>query len=257
MGARVYETHGDRQITFHVVKMPVFDVRGSVVSVAGIGFDVTEQRRKVSRRWSGVRNRWICFLQRSPEHVCVLDIDRSIEFANARMCEFLGAYPSELKGRDVADLVAPADRERIDRVHRTRRGRRKRGYEVVRAANATGAVRLLEVSGVLVLRADSPHSVVMLGRDVTEQESRNGYSPRRSLPVILTSHGARLSLDGCSSVLNRGLWSDVKLPAWNRDSLAGQVDGDRHVLRRGRADEAEAVSDGPSTIDMSPAFSAG
>ncbi|HWQ22465.1 MAG TPA: PAS domain-containing protein, partial [Clostridia bacterium] len=40
------ETHEDRQITFHVIKLPVFDVRGSVVSVAGIGLDVTDQRKE-------------------------------------------------------------------------------------------------------------------------------------------------------------------------------------------------------------------
>src|SRR5450756_840490 len=36
------EIHGDSHIQLHVVKMPVFDIRGSVASVAGIGFDITE-----------------------------------------------------------------------------------------------------------------------------------------------------------------------------------------------------------------------
>jgi PAS domain-containing protein len=39
------EIQSDRHLTFRVVKIPVFDAWGSVVSVAGIGFDMTGQRK--------------------------------------------------------------------------------------------------------------------------------------------------------------------------------------------------------------------
>lgn len=162
------ETRGDGQIKFQVVKIPVFDVRGSVVSVAGIGFDVTEVR-KVEQKMEQNQEQVNSFLKRSPEHICVLDGDRSIVFVNQQMCEFLGAYPSELKGRDLADLVAPVDRERMISLIEQAVADRSAGYEVVRVANATGVVRLLEVSGVLAPATNSPHSVVILGRDVTDR----------------------------------------------------------------------------------------
>lgn len=162
------ETRGDGQIKFQVVKIPVFDVRGSVVSVAGIGFDVTEAR-KVEQKMEQNQEQMNTFLKRSPEHICVLDGDRSIVFANQQMCEFLGAYPSEIKSRDLADLVAPVDRERMISLIEQAAADRSAGYEVVRVANATGAVRLLEVSGVLAPATNSLHSVVVLGRDVTDR----------------------------------------------------------------------------------------
>lgn len=162
------ESRGDGQIRFRVVKIPVFDIRGFVVSVAGIGFDVTEAR-KVEQKMEQSQEQMSNFLKRSPEHICVLDGDRSIVLVNPRMCEFLGAYPSELEGKDLADMVAPVDRERMISLIEQAAADRSTGYEIVRVADAKGAVRLLEVSAVLAPAVNSLHSVVVLGRDVTDR----------------------------------------------------------------------------------------
>jgi PAS domain S-box-containing protein len=165
------EIHGDSHIKLHVVKMPVFDIRGSVASVVGIGFDITEMRR-AEQEMERSQEQVDIFLKWSPEHVCVLNLDRTIEFANQRMCEFLGTVLSELKGKDVADLVAPPDRDRIIAFIERVVADGSIGYEVVSAANATGKMRLLEVSGVMVATTRSPRSVVILGRDVTDRSAR-------------------------------------------------------------------------------------
>ena len=161
------EIDGGTHTRYHVIKIPVFDVRGSVVSVVGIGFDVTELRNE-ERQLQRSQEQVVMFLTQSPEHVCVLNLDRTIKFANLRMCEFLGKNRSELEGKDLADLVTPADRQGIIAfIERAVAGGRA-GYEVVHATNATGELRLLQISGVLVATTRSPHSVVMIGRDVTE-----------------------------------------------------------------------------------------
>ena len=74
--------------------------------------------------------------------------------------------------------------------------------------------------------------------------------------AILTSQGARLFVDGCSSVVNRGIWSDVKLPRG-----IATVWSDRFiVIVRCSAEDLRVkqrqVSDGPAMIDISPAFNA-
>ncbi|MFZ2413921.1 MAG: PAS domain-containing protein [Candidatus Cryosericum sp.] len=169
------ETHGDGQIKFQVIKIPVFDVRGSVVSVAGIGFDVTELRRE-EHQTQRSQEQVDMFLKRSPEHVCVLNLDRTIDFANLRMCEFLGTYPSELRGKDLADLVTSADRDHMIAFIEQTVADGSAGYEVVHVANAAGELRLLQISGVLVTTTHSPHSVIVLGRDVTDRTPRGASS---------------------------------------------------------------------------------
>jgi hypothetical protein len=64
-------------------------------------------------------------------------------------------------------------------------------------------------------------------------------------------------MDGCSSVLNKGVWSDVKLPrviatVWLDRFIVIVMCSAEDVRMKQRQS-----SDGPPTIDMSPAFSAG
>lgn len=162
------EFTGGVHIKYQVVKMPVFDIRGSVISVAGIGFDVTAMR-KAEREMERGQEQMDAFLRLSPEHICILNVDRSIEFANLRVCEFLGAYPSELEGRDVVSLVTPIDRDRAVAFMERVMTDGSAGYEMIHMKNAKGEIRLFEVSGVLVATTHSPHSVVVLGRDITDR----------------------------------------------------------------------------------------
>ena len=135
--------------------------------MTGIGFDVTELRNE-EQQLQRSQEQVDMFLKQSPEHICVLNLDRTIEFANMRMCEFLGAYPSELEGKDLADLVVPADRDSIIAFIERAVADGSAGYNVIHARNATGELRLVQISGVLVATTRSPHSIIMVGRDVTE-----------------------------------------------------------------------------------------
>lgn len=161
------ETDADgTHVKFHVIKVPVFDIRGSVASVAGIGIDVTRLRlsqKKLDLMHEQVQQ----YLKWSFEHVCVFDSARRIQYANLRMCEFFGAYPSELNGKDAADLVTPSDRGRftdfVEAVWRTGSS----GLEVIHVQHVGGDVRLLELSGVLLTATHGARSVVIVGRDVT------------------------------------------------------------------------------------------
>lgn len=160
------ENEGGEHRTYHVVKIPVFDAWGSVVSVAGIGLDITRQR-KTDQELKQVRDWAIAFMGRSTEHACLLGMDRTIKFANVRMCEFLGAYPSELLGKDVADYIAPSDRGRfvafVDRVVKDGTA----GYVRIQIPNAAGTIRLLELSGVRVGADKGVPVVIILGRETT------------------------------------------------------------------------------------------
>jgi PAS domain S-box-containing protein len=163
------EDEADKRRTFRVVKIPVFDAWGSVVSVAGIGVDVTGQR-KAEEELEMTRDRVVSFMNRSLEHACVLSVDRTIQFANVRMCEFLGAYPSELLGKDVADYITPSDRERfvVFFEHITTDG--SAGYLGIHIPNAAGTGRVLELSGVLVGTTKGPPAVVILGREAATRD---------------------------------------------------------------------------------------
>lgn len=159
-----------RHVKFHVIKVPVFDIRGEVASVAGIGIDVT--RLRLSQKKLDLMHEQVeQYLKWSVEHVCVVDSARRVQYANLRMCEFFGAYPSELNGKDAADLATPQDRRRlaafVEEVVRTGSS----GLEVVHAARVGGDVRTLELSGVLLTTMHGARSIVIVGRDVTGRSS--------------------------------------------------------------------------------------
>ena len=155
---------------YHVIKIPVFDVRGSVVSVTGIGFDVTEIRR-TEQELTRSRAQLDAFLNRSSEHICMVGLDRHITLANARLGEFLGVPAPSLAGRDVVDIVRLSDRSRgaafFDRLLLGR----PEPLEVFSIQNASGSVRQVEVSGALVRTEGSPDTVVIIGRDITGRKS--------------------------------------------------------------------------------------
>jgi len=164
------EFDGESHMKFHVVKMPVFDIRGSVASVVGIGFDITEMRRN-ELELKKSREQLDAFLSSSTEHICMVGLDRRITLANARLCEFLGVPAASLVGRDVVDVIGPADRSRgaafFDRLLLGR----PESLEVFDILTASGSVRQVEVSGALVRTEESPDMVVIIGRDTTGQKS--------------------------------------------------------------------------------------
>jgi PAS domain S-box-containing protein len=151
---------------YHVDKMPVRDIRGFVVNVVGIGFDVTEIRRN-ELELKKSREQLDAFLNRSSEHICMVNLDRRITLANARLCEFLGVPAASIAGRDVVDVIGPADRSRgaafFDRLLLGR----SESLEVFDILNASGSVRQVEVSGALIRTEESPDMIVIIGRDIT------------------------------------------------------------------------------------------
>lgn len=157
------ETRDGRHVTFHVTKLPVFDRWGTVISIAGIGTDVTD-RSESERNLMQERARFDSFLLRSPDHVLVVKADRGIMQANAHMCEFLGAYPSELLGKDAADCVVLSDRKRFSAFvgHVVADG--SVSHEIIRFANSAGREMPLEISGVLLASEVGAPSVMILGR---------------------------------------------------------------------------------------------
>jgi PAS domain S-box-containing protein len=164
------EIHGDSHIQLHVVKMPVFDIRGSVASVVGIGFDITEMRRN-ELELEKSREQLDAFLNRSSEHICMVGLDRHIILANARLGEFLGVPVPSLTGRDVVDVIGPADRSRgVAFFDRLLLGGPE-PLEVFDIQNVSGSVRQVEVSGALVRTEESPDMVVIIGRDITGRKS--------------------------------------------------------------------------------------
>jgi PAS domain S-box-containing protein len=166
LGLDYDDVHDGEHQLYHVDKMPVRDIRGSVVNVVGIGFDVTEIRRN-ELELKKSREQLDAFLNKSSEHICMVNLDRRITLANARLCEFLGVPAASIAGRDVVDVIEPADRSRgaafFDRLLLGR----SESLEVFDILNASGSVRQVEVSGALVRTEESPDMIVIIGRDIT------------------------------------------------------------------------------------------
>jgi PAS domain S-box-containing protein len=141
-----------------------------VANVAGIGFEVTELRRN-EQELKRNRKQLDVFLNRSTEHICMVGPDRGIIMVNARLCEFLGVHAPELAGRDVVDVVVPADRSRAVTLFDRLVLGEPEPLEVFDVQNASGLVRQIEVSGTLVRTGGSPDTVVIIGRDVTGRSS--------------------------------------------------------------------------------------
>ena len=164
------EVQGGEHHLYHTAKMPVWDIRGSVVNVVGIGFDVTEMRRN-EQELKRSREQLDVFLNRSSEHICMVGTDRRIILANARLGEFLGVPVPSLIGRDLVDVVVLADRSR----GRTFFDRLLLGgpepLEVFDVQDASSSIRQVEVSGALVRTEGSPDMVVIIGRDITGRKS--------------------------------------------------------------------------------------
>lgn len=164
------DVHDGEHRLYHTAKMPVWDMRGSVANVVGIGFDVTEMRR-TEQELKRSREQLDAFLNRSSEHICMVGLDRHIILANARLGEFLGVSAPSLVGRDVVDVIGPGDRSRgaafFDRLLLGG----PEPLEVFDIENASGSVRQVEVSGALVRTEGSPDTVVIIGRDITGRKN--------------------------------------------------------------------------------------
>jgi PAS domain S-box-containing protein len=162
-------TDGEHRF-YHTAKVPVWNIRGSVANVAGIGFDVTEMRRN-EQDLQRSREQLDVFLNRSTEHICMVGLDRRITLANARLCEFLGVPSTLLIGRDVVDVVVPADRSRAMALFSRLLLGGTEPLEVFDVQDASGSTRQVEVSGALVRTDGSPDTVVVIGRDVTGRKN--------------------------------------------------------------------------------------
>lgn len=164
------DVKGGEHRLYHTAKMPVWDIRGSVVNVVGIGFDVTEMRRN-EQELKRTREQLDVFLNRSSEHICMVGLDRRIILANARLCELLGVPAPSLIGRDVVDVVVLADRSRgaafFDRLLLGG----SEPLEVFDVQDVSSSIRQVEVSGALVRTGGSPDMVVIIGRDITGRKS--------------------------------------------------------------------------------------
>ena len=101
----------------------------------------------------------------------MVSLDRHIILANARLGEFLGVPAPSLAGRDVVDVIEPADRSRgVAFFDRLLLGGPE-PLEVFDIQNVSGSVRQVEVSGALVRTEESPDMVVIIGRDITGRKS--------------------------------------------------------------------------------------
>ncbi len=151
---------------YRVLKVPVFDRWGAVTNIAGMGFDITERIRAAAkiRQFS---DQVQLFLDRSPEHVCVVGIDRIIQLANARMCVFLGMHSSELVGKDLTSFAVQADRERFAAFVEHTLADGSAPYEEIRVPDASGVPRRLEFSGVLLMLPETAARIVLIGRELT------------------------------------------------------------------------------------------
>lgn len=88
------EINGDK-LYMHVVRMPVFDLNGSVIGSQGIMFDITVRKRaeEALRKLSSA-------VEQSPSSIVITDLDGRIEYVNPKSIEISGYNREELIGQN-------------------------------------------------------------------------------------------------------------------------------------------------------------
>ena len=89
-----------------VTKFPVFDTNRNLVGVAGLTFNVSEQRRAEKARQESEHIReTLRIYENSPVGLCYLDTDFRFIHVNNRVAEFNGIPAEEHLGRTIGELI--------------------------------------------------------------------------------------------------------------------------------------------------------
>lgn len=181
-----------------------------------------ERQRENALRDSEYRYRLL--VETITEGLIVLDRERRIVYANPRFLSWYGSGDMEFLGRPLADLTAPAERERLESLFSATA---PRAVEIPLAC-ADGAVRFALISAAPLRAAEggiSGHFAVIT--DVTDLRRANERlrdSEGRFRSIIESTPFGILTLDGAGCILSAN-------PAFRAIAGAGFGEGERAEVR--------------------------
>jgi diguanylate cyclase (GGDEF)-like protein/PAS domain S-box-containing protein len=154
---------------FDVLHIPEMGVDGRVVSVIGIGRDIT-QRKMAEEALRDSEERYRHIVNTASEGILVVDSDDINSFANARMAEMLGYNEQEILGHRISDFLFTDDRViQQEREAILRQGETDRSERRLRRANGDTLWTLASASP--IMSADNEYmGAITLFTDITEQK---------------------------------------------------------------------------------------
>ncbi len=189
----------------------VMDDQGRPAGFIGIDQDVTA-RKLAEEALRTSEERYRSILNASPDGIAIVDAEGRALLVSPQAAAMFGVDPNEdMRGRRVADFIAPEDRERaLANVALTFQGRLNGPIEY-RARRADGRTFDMEVNAERIRAAPGqPPQMVAVVRDVTDRKQRETYremgreilrilnepgNPRESLPQVLAAVKTRTGLD--------------------------------------------------------------
>ena len=152
---------GSERAILSVTKSPFRDQAGATIGALGIARDITAQRRTQAESTR--------FFDLSGDMLCTADFDGRLRRVNGEWRKTLGWSPSELIGRDAAELMQPEDADLMARASRAAAARGAPGAHVTtRWRHKDGSWRWIDWT----LRTIADERLIYAsGRDVTQRLS--------------------------------------------------------------------------------------
>lgn len=150
-----------------VSKAPIRDARGRIVGIMAVYLDLTDRKRaEAALQESEERHREL--IENAIDIVYTRDLDGTITSINRAAEVITGHSVQELIGKNILDLIAPEERDRVRAtIEGSRAGRDPEPYEV-EIRTKDGAHRVLEINSWLVRRNGRPVAVHGFARDISQ-----------------------------------------------------------------------------------------
>lgn len=203
---------------------PVHDANGAVLSVIGVGEDVT-QRVAIERALRTSEERFRAISSEARDVVAICDVDGTLLYANAAVERMLGR--TDVVGVSAFHLMHPDDlpraRARLAALVADRRPGVVHELEV-RKQHADGTWRWLELTALNMLDHPAVRGIVINGRDVTLRraaEAEAAASRERFETALWGSKAAywRVLVDEDRADMSPNFWSlfGIDRDEWARD----------------------------------------
>jgi PAS domain S-box-containing protein len=204
-------TSNSQRVLVETIKTPMYDDKGKLVGVLGIGRDITERKHTEDElRESEKRYR---LLFDSASEAIIVTQEGMLRLVNPANIVLTGASEKELRSVPFTEFVHPDDRGIVTEYNRRRfRGESVPDRYVVRLSTRDRGIRWVEISGVMIDWEGQPASLNFL-TDITERKNAedalrnannqlsllNGVTRHDMLNQITILSGYSALLENCNS----------------------------------------------------------